>query len=92
MGMFLQICLSDEERTMSTKTEITLIKLWQEMFGIDEITTETDFFDIGGNSLNAIKFLSRVDNIFGPESLLPDTLFEDGRIKALAAAIDLHNV
>lgn len=75
---------------MSTKTEEALIKIWQDMFGFDDITPETDFFDIGGNSLNAIKFLSRVDGIFGVETLLPDTLFEDGRIKALAAAIDAH--
>jgi len=72
---------------MSTATEKKLIDLFQEMFGFDDITVDTDFFDIGGNSLNAIKFLSRVESIFGME-LAPDTLFEDGRITALAGAID----
>jgi len=71
-----------------TTTEAVLLKIWQEMFGFDDITVNTDFFDIGGNSLNAIKFLARVDNAFGEGLLLPDTLFEDGRLSSLAAAID----
>ncbi len=77
---------SSESR--SPDTEETLAAIWQDLFGRDEISPEDDFFELGGNSLTAIKFLARVEDVFGPEALLPETLYEDARLRSLAAAIE----
>jgi acyl carrier protein len=71
-------------------TADVLISIWQEIFETTEITPDSDFFELGGNSLTAIKLLSQVEKTFGPETLLPEVLFSDARIKSLAAAIDLE--
>ena len=52
-----------------------------------EISGDSDFFELGGNSLTAIKLISRVERVFGPETLLPEALFTDGRLRSLAEAI-----
>lgn len=69
-------------------TEKVIAEMWQELFGIAEVGPEDDFFALGGNSLTAIKFLARVEERFGVDALLPETLYEDARVTSLAKAID----
>lgn len=64
-----------------------LVKTYQEFFGDEPIDASSDFFELGGTSLTAIKLLSRVEAKFGAEVLSPETLFDDGRLSNLAAAI-----
>lgn len=71
-----------------TTTQQKLIAIWQEFFNVPHIDADSDFFDLGGNSLTAIKLLSRVDTIFGKDTLQPDILFADGRLGQIAKAID----
>jgi hypothetical protein len=71
-----------------TATEKALAVIWQEIFQETDVTTHSDFFDMGGNSLTALTFLARVDAAFGAETLAPEVLFEKGQLGALAAAID----
>ncbi len=62
--------------------EKLIVDLWQEVLGHQKVGVHDDFFDLGGNSLTAVKFLSRINkklkkniglkNIFSnrtPESL-----------------------
>ncbi|WP_189457435.1 phosphopantetheine-binding protein, partial [Aquimarina muelleri] len=44
----------------STETEKQLAEIWQEVLGIEKIGIKDDFFELGGNSLNAIKINSRI--------------------------------
>jgi acyl carrier protein len=65
----------------------SLVQMWQELLGIDEVDPTADFFDLGGNSLTAIKLLSRVDATYGADALSPDTLFASAQLDQLASAI-----
>lgn len=65
-----------------------VLNTWKEIFNTSDISLSSDFFELGGNSLTALKLLSRVEEVYGPESLLPDTLFETPSLKGIATAID----
>lgn len=41
--------------------EDLIISLWQEILGIDHIGWNDNFFEIGGSSLTAIEFISKID-------------------------------
>ncbi|MBU6530093.1 non-ribosomal peptide synthetase [Streptomyces mayonensis] len=45
--------------------ELTVHKLWAVELGVDPIAPDTSFFDIGGNSLSAVRVLERVFTEFG---------------------------
>jgi acyl carrier protein len=71
-----------------TATEQALAGIWQSLFGLESVGADDDFFEIGGNSLSAIKLLARTEEAFGAEVLEPETLYEDARLGTLARAID----
>ncbi|MFD9792209.1 phosphopantetheine-binding protein [Streptomyces sp. NPDC059070] len=71
-----------------TATEEAIAEIWRGLFGITEVGVGDDFFELGGNSLTAIKFLSRVEERFAVDVLLPETLYEDARLSSLAKAVD----
>lgn len=54
---------------------------------VERIGLQTNFFDIGGHSLSAMRVLARVKDMFRVE-LLVSTIFEDPRLASIAAAID----
>lgn len=78
---------SDNDRTLNP-TEESIAEIWRSLFQITEVTGDDDFFELGGNSLTAIKFLSRVEERFGEDALLPETLYEDARLGSLAKAVE----
>jgi microsomal dipeptidase-like Zn-dependent dipeptidase len=71
-----------------TATEEAIAEIWRRLFGITEVGVGDDFFELGGNSLTAIKFLSRVEERFSLDVLLPETLYDDARLGSLAKSID----
>jgi acyl carrier protein len=84
---------SDQRQTATdapamTATEQAIAEIWRSLFGIEEVGVEDDFFQLGGNSLTAIKFLTRIEERFGLDALLPETLYEDARLDSLAKAVD----
>lgn len=48
-----------------SETEQSLIKLWQSFFGKKDITLNSDFFELGGDSLKAITLIRRIQNKYG---------------------------
>jgi acyl carrier protein len=44
-----------------------LVDLWKRILRTDDITIDDDFFDIGGNSLSAIRLLPAIEQHFGVE-------------------------
>ncbi len=74
--------------TTMTATEEAIAEVWQGLFGITAVGVGDDFFELGGNSLTAIKFLSRVEERFGLDVLLPEMLYDDARLGSLARSID----
>ena len=60
-----------------------LIEIWQDLLDVHPIGIRDDFFDLGGNSLLAMRMLYRVEQICG-KALLPATLFQEATIEHLA--------
>ena len=72
----------------STPTEITLAKIWCEILGVKQVSTNDSFFDLGGQSLLATRLVSQVANVF--HVYLPlRTVFEHPCQGDLARQIDI---
>jgi amino acid adenylation domain-containing protein len=70
-----------------TPTERRLAEIWHEVLGVDSVTSDADFFDLGGHSLRAMQLLSRVQSDFGVELELRE-VFEHPTIAGLAPLVD----
>jgi surfactin family lipopeptide synthetase A len=59
--------LQQEYVSPTTETEKSIVKIWQEVLGIDRqiIGQGSDFFFLGGNSLTAVRSLIRIHETFG---------------------------
>ncbi|MFT6733325.1 MAG: amino acid adenylation domain-containing protein [Polaribacter sp.] len=70
----------------SSATEKGIVKIWRELTGQDEISVNSNFFDIGGHSLLAMQVISmakkQLDIEIQPMAMIQDTLAQ------LAASID----
>lgn len=49
----------------STEIEAKIIKIWEEVLGIEGIGVHHNFFDIGGNSINIIKVIAMISKQMG---------------------------
>ncbi|MEC5387823.1 phosphopantetheine-binding protein [Uliginosibacterium sp. H3] len=65
----------------------SLLKIWQEILHISAIQPDDDFFELGGDSLGAIRMLERIGREFGDELLEPDVIYSTSSFSKLAAAI-----
>ncbi|HEX7446278.1 MAG TPA: non-ribosomal peptide synthase/polyketide synthase [Pirellulales bacterium] len=73
-------------RAPRTETERLLADLWRDVLRLDRVGVEDDFFELGGDSIQAVRVMSLAaaqGRIFPPQML-----FERPTIAALAAAID----
>jgi len=69
-----------------TAEEETVAKIWQEVFRRERISTDDNFFDLGGHSLMATQVISRIREQFHLE--LPiRAMFEHPTIGGLAKAV-----
>jgi acyl carrier protein len=70
-----------------TETEKALAAIWSELLNVQHIGVDDDFFDLGGQSLVAIKAVSRIRDVFGVDVALRN-LFERPTVAGLAEVID----
>ena len=70
-----------------TETEKALAAIWRDLLVVENIGINDDFFDLGGQSLVAIKAVSRVRDVFGVDLPLRN-LFERPTVAGLAEVID----
>jgi acyl carrier protein len=56
--------LSNPFTAPGTPTESIIAKIWSETLGIDEIGTDDNFFDLGGDSILVSKVVSTVNRAF----------------------------
>lgn len=70
-----------------TPLERTLVDIWSDVLGIEEIGAHDDFFQLGGHSLLGTQVLSRIRQTFGVEMTL-HVLFEWPTIAGLAEHIN----
>ncbi|MCC8465799.1 amino acid adenylation domain-containing protein [Photorhabdus bodei] len=71
----------------STSTETQIVKIWEEVLTRESISTEDDFFALGGNSLIAVHLIQRLNEEFAL-SLPLHTLFEAATVKQLAKIVE----
>jgi len=70
----------------STEAEEVLAGIWQRILGIDRVGVHDNFFDLGGDSVVAIKVVAQ--STARGLSLTPDRLFELQTIAALARSLE----
>ncbi|WP_226383175.1 hybrid non-ribosomal peptide synthetase/type I polyketide synthase [Burkholderia savannae] len=49
----------------SSDVERTLVGLWRDLLGVDDVGIDDDFFDLGGHSLLATQLISQVRDLYG---------------------------
>ncbi|HEX5127624.1 MAG TPA: acyl carrier protein [Rhodocyclaceae bacterium] len=92
-----QFAATPADGTISSSVSETLAKIWQELLHVSYIKPSDDFFDLGGDSLGAIRMLERIGNEFGEELLEPDIIYTASCFNDLTIAVtqalaqrDLH--
>ncbi|MEV6238350.1 amino acid adenylation domain-containing protein [Lentzea sp. NPDC051838] len=73
---------AEVEKPADAEEEV-LLGLWRGFFGTDELSVTDDFFDLGGDSLQAVRLVSLVRQATGVEMRV-STLFAAPTIRALA--------
>jgi amino acid adenylation domain-containing protein len=74
-----------------TYLEKRLVAVYQEVLGAGQVGIRDDFFDLGGNSLLAVRLITRIQQETGHLLPLP-LLFKDGTVEGLVASLeDLEN-
>lgn len=68
------------------ETERVIVKIWQDLLGVEQVGVNDNFFDLGGNSLIGLKVISRLKRELGLEIPIV-ALFEGPTVKSLAELI-----
>jgi thioesterase domain-containing protein/malonyl CoA-acyl carrier protein transacylase len=66
--------------------EQTLANIWQELLGIKQVNFHDNFFDLGGNSLIALRLFTEIEKIFGRKLPLA-TLYKAPTVEQLAGIL-----
>ena len=79
--------LATSQRQATGKVESTgsplesdLVNIWRETLGNDEVGLADDFFEMGGDSLSAVRMIMRVERIVG-RKIPVASLFENGTVE-----------
>ncbi len=70
-----------------TVTERELARIWRDLLGVEDISVHANFFEIGGDSLMAVRVVAEIESTFG-RSLPMTELFRSPTLEQLAAVVD----
>ncbi|MBP2336044.1 amino acid adenylation domain-containing protein [Saccharothrix coeruleofusca] len=73
-------------RPFATATEELLAEVWREVLGVDSVSRDSDFFELGGDSLTAIRITTRLIGTW--DDVSPQGIFETPVLADLAARLD----
>lgn len=73
--------------TSTGRASAVLSGAWTELFGVGSDRPDADFFDLGGDSLTAVRLLAKIEAQLGEEIIEPDLIFTTTRFAELADAI-----
>ncbi|MGV9678261.1 amino acid adenylation domain-containing protein [Nocardia sp. NPDC003482] len=76
----------DDYRPPSTPAEEVLAGIYARVLGLERVGVDDSFFDLGGNSLLAMRVVAAVQNAFGTD-LAVRVLFEASSVAELAALV-----
>ncbi|KAB8315453.1 amino acid adenylation domain-containing protein [Tolypothrix campylonemoides VB511288] len=68
-------------------TELSLVKLWENLLNTSPIGVTDNFFDLGGHSFLAVRLMAQIQDRFG-HNLPLSTLFENPTIEKLAQVVN----
>jgi amino acid adenylation domain-containing protein/non-ribosomal peptide synthase protein (TIGR01720 family) len=90
-GKVDKAALPDPERTQTGRTaadavEEVLCSLFAEILGVERVGAEQSFFDLGGDSLTAMRLISRIRSVFGADVGIR-ALFAEPTVAAVARAL-----
>ncbi len=91
--VLLNMNLDDENHKIvlpSNKTEQVIFDIFSDLLNIEKFSTLDDFFELGGDSLSAIKLSIEINNILSKEISVQD-IFTNSSIKKLANHISTLN-
>jgi amino acid adenylation domain-containing protein len=81
---------SEDPRTSTVAprdaVELRLTKLWNDVLHVRSISVTDNFFDLGGNSMAAVRLMTRVQKEFGKQLPL-SVLFQRGTVEYLAGLL-----
>jgi acyl carrier protein len=80
--------LSNEYVAPGNEMEKTIAAIWQELLGVENVGIDDDYFELGGDSLMAAQFISRLREAFEVEIPL-QTLFEAPTVKSMVDKIEM---
>ncbi|HEX5657290.1 MAG TPA: SDR family oxidoreductase, partial [Polyangiales bacterium] len=86
---FARPASSESFEPPATRSEELLAQVWSQLLGIRQVGVLDDFFELGGNSLLAVRLFAAVKKSYGL-SLPLSTLFEAPNIRALAQMLDAN--
>jgi phthiocerol/phenolphthiocerol synthesis type-I polyketide synthase E len=72
--------------TPNDQTARELSRIWRELLGLEAITPDQNFFDLGGDSSLAVRMFSQIEDVFGVKLPLA-TLYEAPTIEELARIV-----
>jgi acyl carrier protein len=80
--------ISPDAETTPLATVSAVVKaIWQELLRVPDVQSSDDFFDLGGDSLTAIRMLQRIDREYGEELLPPDIIYTASRLGDFTVAV-----
>jgi acyl carrier protein len=68
-------------------SEETVAGVWREVLGLSRVGVHDDFFQLGGDSLKALRVVNRLRSIFGAEVPI-DVILRRATIAEIASAVD----
>ncbi|MEZ5964293.1 MAG: SDR family NAD(P)-dependent oxidoreductase [Planctomycetota bacterium] len=85
-GKFARPELESTFEAPNTAVEKQLASMWQDVLGVDRVGIADDFFQLGGQSLVAVRLLARMKKLWGVDLPLA-TFFEAPTVRQLAAVV-----
>ncbi|MEL0608899.1 amino acid adenylation domain-containing protein [Vibrio echinoideorum] len=71
-----------------TEQEVLLVKLWQQLLGIEDVSCTDNFFALGGDSILCLQMVSKV-RVAG-YNLTPQQVFDAKSLCDLAGVLEIH--
>ncbi|GAB05113.2 putative non-ribosomal peptide synthetase, partial [Gordonia amarae NBRC 15530] len=81
--------VSEEYVAPADDVEVAVSGVFADLLGVDRVSVAESFFDIGGNSLSAMRLAARAGEVLGVEVSVRD-IFEAPSVRELIAATSGH--